>query len=1257
MATDPRRRNLVKTEPVAMGETVAAPAAVAVASTSNTDANADVDIKLSPNTNTNTNNPNPTPLSESILFSGDDAMDEDEDLFDDSEPLQDEPQQQQGPSSSTSLSSGATHTANAAVPGGGGSASFYSSGVESYNYGNLGGGSMSMSMSMLNVVPHRDADLLSTVISPSPFAHHSVGGAGSSRYRNALTRIAANPRSDVEAWGALLAEASACWKSLHNQPATSNSNDGGIGSGAASTATTSTSSMQVVHVNIAARTSAETQLQLDWIESCYGAFLKYFPYSCGHIRSIGDILFVQSARVGEEGGPATDYGQEAPGTMSRSQQAQWKLETILRKSLGVDLEGNNAAATAAAATTTTTTTATTTPGEKENSDGTANHPSPDAIVGGICTPSVELWLLYIKTRIRHIKRKNTNSNTMEAAKAIMKDSRKAYELALGFSGFTCHDNHLLWKAYLNFCKASVPPVVSEREQNAALLIMTPQQHMMWLREVYQKLVCHPMTGLDQLWQEYESFEKNQSEALAAALVQEWQPKYQHARNIYLERNKVFSPQDLHWKIRLAVPPVSTAWVNQMDAEHGNPGSGAGGVGRKKVGDSKNKLDDKDAGGGATTEEDMREHNEKLREEFDYLMLWKKRCAYERTNPERLTNIQELAHRVRQAYKEMVCVLTLYPEVWHMWSTWEETVATTSVMADESSSGNPAVIAGNRSIAVLQLGQEHILDSTLLVQAHAQLEEIQSMSQTTTAQGITKEASPSDNLAFKVLENYLERAPTSLGFCLYQRLVRRYKGKDAARAVFAKARRILSQGYDARNLGLSSTVGEKSDGAGAEPVVSEDSSSMKVNGNRSMVTNRLDPSIGIRTTSRSKSQTASNEQEDALSSIKIAPGPITWHLYACHATIEHRLNKSPEIAARVYELGLRKHSIFLTKPSYVLKYAKLLLELQDTVNLRALLTRALAACADSKTSGQKVEALWDMTLECEELWSIAEPANIEAAIAIERKRRAALLGPEIEDVSTGSRVGLSDNRATIGAQKSTLAEQLIRTDGYNTSSLIVNGLGRTVNVLDIMGLWGDGTSGKQYSNMLNNSDDGADELIPGGKSDRSYQNRLQFAQKLAAGVSLMPGGMGGVDVPGSKLLSARERLQQQQGGSGPGFQNTPIQLAIQQQPDWLQGMLLRLPASRLRSPIVPKAPPHLVLQALTTLRQTKLPEERPNDDNHGKNSSSTTQSANKRSMSAMNNGGDSSDEDTGPSGSGGYGTQFRARQRARMRMDGIEAGSS
>ena len=259
MASDPRRRNVVKTE--------------------------------TENENTDQSQPG------NILFEGDDAMDEDEDLFESSEPLQDEPQQ---PTSAAGATGDTTDV-------GGGSTSYYSSGVE--NFGDGG-----------SDISHRNIELISNVISPSPFAHHSSGGPSSSRYRNALTRIGANPRSDVEAWGALLTEASACWKSLYT-PSMNGAGIGGVGNA---------SSMQVVHVNIAARTSAETQLQLDWIESCYGAFLKYFPYSCSHIRSIGEILFVQSARVGEEGGPATDYGQEALGTMSRSQQAQWKLETILR---------------------------------------------------------------------------------------------------------------------------------------------------------------------------------------------------------------------------------------------------------------------------------------------------------------------------------------------------------------------------------------------------------------------------------------------------------------------------------------------------------------------------------------------------------------------------------------------------------------------------------------------------------------------------------------------------------------------------------------------------------------------------------------------------------------------------------------------------------------------------------------------------------------------------------------------------------------
>ncbi|KAL3921325.1 MAG: hypothetical protein SGILL_002804 [Bacillariaceae sp.] len=1080
--------------------------------------------------------------SSAILLAGDDdAMEEDEDLFD--EPMDSGPPQ----------------------------------------------GSQDMVTGQVASVP-TDAhmDLISTIITPSPFPHHTTGPT-SSRYRNALQRITAHPLKDTEAWQALFTEVSTCWKSLQTTK------------------------------NIHAL-DAETQLQLDWIESCYGSLLKYFPYSCSNYVAIGEILFVLSAQVGEEGGPAADYGGLF-GKSQRVQQAQAKLQTILREALGFDLDGNAPEHDQEATTATVGTDGAATTAGGDGQPQNRKRKILSVALGGICTSSVELWLLYIKTRIRHARRKygyhtNIASQNVDAAKAILEESKKAYELAVEHAGFTCFDNHILWKEYLMFCKSQVPPPLSEQERNASLMVMTPQQHMLWLRSIYQKLVCHPMTDLDQLWQEYEIFERQQSEALASALIQELQPKYQHARNVYLERRRVFSVQDLEWKSRFSTPPVASR--NEDDDGTRGSGGGTGGVG----GDSgKGKSDDL---GGGDGEETVQEYTAKMQGEFDYLTKWKKRCAFERTNPERLTSPQELAHRVRQAYKEMMCVLTLYPEAWHMWSTYEDTVSSEN---------------SNKSIAVLQLGEGYIPDSAVLAQAHAALVEIHAARAGADTSGENGSKKPEDSSALGVLERYLERAPTSLGFCLYQRLVRRYKGKEAARAVFAKARRILSQGTASVELSVKSSVlgldqKQSSGGNATDDDLANGGNGAGENdngtstGKRWLVTNRLDPTIASSDNADFEGvATKPKSMSESTNANIVARGPVTWHLYACHASIEHRLNKSPDIAARIYELGLRRHASFLTKPSYVLKYAELLMELQDTVNLRALLTRALAACGDSKKSEQ-IETLWNMTLQCEEMWSILDPTNLEVAASVERRRRAALLGPDIEDVATGSRVGMGDSAEQIGSQKSTLAEQLIRNDGYETSSRIVNGLGRAVDVLDIIGLWGDGTAGRQYINRLQN--DESDEVIPGGKSDHSYQRRLQFARRLAAGISFDATSS---FEAGSKLLSARERLQ----GGTPGFQNTPIQMAIQQMPDWLRGMALILPASRLRSSIVPKAPPHLIEMALSSLRQSKLPAERPKDEGGASGS---------HKRPAAGGGGDSSDEE-GPRGSGGYGSTFRARQRARI----------
>jgi hypothetical protein len=622
-----------------------------------------------------------------------------------------------------------------------------------------------------------------------------------------------------------------------------------------------------------------------------------------------------------------------------------------------------------------------------------------------------------------------------------------------------------------------------------------------------------------------------------------------------------------------------------------------------------------------------------------MTLWKKRVAFERTDPERITNTLELANRVRSAYKEMICVLTLYPEAWHMWSMWEDLQAPSSrLTADVNGDSNSATqqqATTSNAIAVLQLGQGFLPDSTLLVHAESQLVETHAA----LADGKAPiGAVPSDCL--RVWEQFLDRAPNSLAFCIYQRLVRRYQGVDAARKVFSRARRVLASSHSSSyqlHGGPEKESGSTGvDGDGEE---STKHGKTKDNGNRTMVTNRLDPSVGKQAEAYVSSSGANQRATKYVRPGTIYIGPITWHLYASHATIEHRVNKLPETAARIYELGLRKHSSFLTKPTYILKYGQLLMELQDTVNLRALLTRALAACGDLKTP--HVESLWDMTLQCEEVWSVSDPSNLDNIISVERKRRAALLGKEVEDVATGLRVDGEESK--LGSQNTSLSELLIGNDGsgYNVSSMIVNGMNRSVDVLDVMGLWGDGSgAAKLHSSILNfgTLDDDA-ETISGGKSDRSYNRRTHYTRKVASGAGTTSMGMSGLaDTGSTKTATARERFQQQS-----GQQNAPIQLAIQQSPDWLRPFLLLLPASRLRGMVV-KAPPHMVEMALSSLRNSQLPAERPDDgaDNTGSLAGS------KRSSSRSGGGGDDSDEDdSGPSGSGGYGTTFRARQRAKL----------
>jgi hypothetical protein len=361
---------------------------------------------------------------------------------------------------------------------------------------------------------------------------------------------------------------------------------------------------------------------------------------------------------------------------------------------------------------------------------------------------------------------------------------------------------------------------------------------------------------------------------------------------------------------------------------------------------------------------------------------------------------------------------------------------------------------------------------------------------------------------------------------------------------------------------------------------------------------------------------------------------------------------------VYELGLRKHAAFLTRPGYVSCYAQLLLELGDAVNLRALLTRAISACEQvppsqdatqsRNSASSSLAVLWDLYLRFESVLSGADPLGASKLQEIERSKRQAVMGPDVEDVATGGLLATSD-APLIGAQKSTISEQLVRAEGYDASSSIVSGLSRTVDLLGAMGLWGDEALSSPSSVSAGwgaSARQDRDLEISGGASDASFHRRLQFQIAAASGMSADSLALEGAG--GAKLLSARERLMQQSGasaaaGGGAAGQPTAMMLAIQQSPEWLRPLLLLLPASRLRLPIVSKPPLQITELALGTLRVNPLPAERPADDAANGSSSGKRGRAARGSGAA---GGDSSDEEDLQKGQG-YGNLFRNRQRARI----------
>ena len=152
----------------------------------------------------------------------------------------------------------------------------------------------------------------------------------------------------------------------------------------------------------------------------------------------------------------------------------------------------------------------------------------------------------------------------------------------------------LWRSYVDFTRdrKDWPATDDVRRQTA-------------LRQIYQNALCVPQDGLEKLWKEYETLEKEIDENLADKILPEFEGKYSHAKTIYRDRRRVSLRIDFD---RLAVPPSTAV------------------------------------------------------SELQQLIMWNKWIRYEMTNPDNLSTEQHQAF-MKLIYEQCLCCMLHHPEVW------------------------------------------------------------------------------------------------------------------------------------------------------------------------------------------------------------------------------------------------------------------------------------------------------------------------------------------------------------------------------------------------------------------------------------------------------------------------------------------------------------------------------------------------------------------------------------------------------------------
>lgn len=229
------------------------------------------------------------------------------------------------------------------------------------------------------------------------------------------------------------------------------------------------------------------------------------------------------------------------------------------------------------------------------------------------TPSVSLWKSYL-SYTRRVNPLPAASSSEDGQSPVRKLIEDAYEFAVNHIGMS-RDATEIWQEYIKFVK--------ERDAKTPWL---SGQKMDDLRRIYQRVVGIPISGVEQVWRDYDQFENGLNKVTAKKFLAERSAAYMTARSALREMRSLVDP--LHRPLLPRLP----VWVTQPSPDPA------------EVARDRQRLE-----------------------------AWKAYLEWEESDPLELTEIDRdsLKKRVDVAYAKATMHMRFYPEIWWMASRFAE----------------------------------------------------------------------------------------------------------------------------------------------------------------------------------------------------------------------------------------------------------------------------------------------------------------------------------------------------------------------------------------------------------------------------------------------------------------------------------------------------------------------------------------------------------------------------------------------------------